>query len=76
MYFISLIDKSVNAYIISPFKSRARVAPIPKCSKINFKDVFLDANPNGEKSGHLKIATKILTTHIHTYMNLIFCTLN
>lgn len=49
MYFISLIDKSVNAYIISPFKSRARVAPIPKCPKINFKDVFLDANPNGEK---------------------------
>lgn len=49
MYFISLIDKCDNVYIISPFKSRARVASIPKCPKINFKEVFLDAKPNGEK---------------------------
>lgn len=49
MNFILLIDKSVNVYIILFFKSRVCVVFILKCLKINFKDVFLDVNLNGEK---------------------------
>lgn len=45
MCFILLIDKCDNVNVFSPFQSRARVASIPK----DFKEVFLNANPNGEK---------------------------
>lgn len=49
MCFILLIDKCDNVNILSPFQSRALVASIPKSPKKDFKEVFLDANPNGEK---------------------------